>query len=721
MKKTHTCLLAVIVCLCVVCCGLAEGSYHSEWYDFLESSLCSGSYLDSSFLPLALTYGDAPQDIASLFETYGKTAPRCIIGKEDFSFFPEADGIIAVNNVVYRNNAMARFENCELNEMQIGDTWFNVSSFPGSFKEDMALRGGNTGAVVEVIVPEKGYQQLQEDAGKKIGSVVLSDDALPNAVAFYEMDGNRISGEYVIREIPIKSGEWHQDIYPNRAADGSFYVTDHIYLLVQQFGDTCYCSALTLYVSYDNRPCGTRSLLESYSALYPAEEENQTSHSDEYYEIRASLQNGTPVSTAVLRFAVSSGRVSDAELRDLYRELSLPYPLEPTPTPVPTPEPTPVPTPVPTPEPTPVPTPVPTPESTPVPTTTPTAVPTKAPTATPTATAKTDTDTGIWKVNYYVDEFNLPTTDGYITNNADDLVGSFNNSAATRATLKARWIIDSDSLAISLFEYGNNRVKGTSSSATYYNVTMRQADGTRVSMTATLYSSGDRLYFSSSDATKIKNAFKQNGQLSFYFERDDRSIETYTFTMNDTSGFANAWNQLLNAKAATPSPAPTPKPASLDPSYTGMWKINYYVDEFNLPTTDGYITNNADDLVGSFNNSAATRATLKARWIIDNDSLAISLFEYGNNRVKGNSISATYYNVTMRQADGTRVSMTATLYSSGDRLYFSSSDATKIKNAFKQNGQLSFYFERDDRSIETYTFTMNDTSGFANAWNQLFK
>ena len=154
-----------------------------------------------------------------------------------------------------------------------------------------------------------------------------------------------------------------------------------------------------------------------------------------------------------------------------------------------------------------------------------------------------------------------------------------------------------------------------------------------------------------------------------------------------------------------------------DPTDTGMWRIKYYVDEFNNPTSQAYIAGTA---VGTFSNSATTNNTLYVRWLIDKNDVAIVLYEYGSERVKS-SYDATDYSIVMLDPDGKKVSMTGKMYKGGDRIFISSEeDKTKVLEAFKRNGSVSFRItEMGNYATSSYLFKMNDTSYFSNAYDQL--
>lgn len=107
---------------------------------------------------------------------------------------------------------------------------------------------------------------------------------------------------------------------------------------------------------------------------------------------------------------------------------------------------------------------------------------------------------------------------------------------------------------------------------------------------------------------------------------------------------------------------PAPEPVKED------WIEGYYVDEFNEPTDDRYITN-YQRIKGVFSNSATTDSLLKVEFAIDEDSIGIFLYEYGDSLVK-NSFSNYNddYTVTVRNESGDEDVLKGAIYAGGDRV-----------------------------------------------------
>ncbi len=144
----------------------------------------------------------------------------------------------------------------------------------------------------------------------------------------------------------------------------------------------------------------------------------------------------------------------------------------------------------------------------------------------------------------------------------------------------------------------------------------------------------------------------------------------------------------------------------------GKWMSHYYVDNFQQPTNEWFITN-IEYVVGSFSNSATTNSKLNVQLLIDKDDVAFMLFEYGRSQVK-NSSSRYYneYDITMKDSAGKTTSLTGKIYAGGDRLIIDDKYKTTVLSALKGRGSVSFYIVRADRTTTTYLFTV-ECSNFA--------
>lgn len=157
--------------------------------------------------------------------------------------------------------------------------------------------------------------------------------------------------------------------------------------------------------------------------------------------------------------------------------------------------------------------------------------------------ANDPTNTGIWEVRYYVDEFQNPTDKGYISTKSP-VKGTFSNSATTDSELSVIWLIDKKNVAIKLAEYGRSIVK-SSYDTTSYSILMLDPDGKKVSMNGTMRRGGDRIYIEESNEATVLDALSRNGSVTFKITEEGKyASSSYLFKMEDTSFFSNAYNML---------------------------------------------------------------------------------------------------------------------------------------------------------------------------------
>ena len=145
------------------------------------------------------------------------------------------------------------------------------------------------------------------------------------------------------------------------------------------------------------------------------------------------------------------------------------------------------------------------------------------------------------------------------------------------------------------------------------------------------------------------------------------------------------------------------------------WIVKYYVDEFDLPTDDAYVTY-SDLLNGSFSNSATSDSFLYAKLLID-ESSTIMLYDYGEQQVK--SYSDEKYNIIILDSSGNKTSVYGTMYENGDRIYIASSYYDTVLDVLGSGGEINFYVEEADSSVNNYLFTVPDSSNFDKVFNSL--
>ncbi len=141
---------------------------------------------------------------------------------------------------------------------------------------------------------------------------------------------------------------------------------------------------------------------------------------------------------------------------------------------------------------------------------------------------------GIWEVREYVDEFELPTGDTYISNRVP-FVGKFNNSATTGSPLKVYLYYDDEYVWLRMFEYETYLVKNSFSKTEEYQVSLMDPQGQRYSLTGFMFSKSDRLSFDEKDSKTIVEALCQNGLVRFAIQGDNSK---YLFNVTDSTGFS---------------------------------------------------------------------------------------------------------------------------------------------------------------------------------------
>ncbi|MEG1196662.1 MAG: hypothetical protein RSE58_13900 [Clostridia bacterium] len=169
------------------------------------------------------------------------------------------------------------------------------------------------------------------------------------------------------------------------------------------------------------------------------------------------------------------------------------------------------------------------------------------------AAAPAATDTGIWEIKAYKDEFDMPTDRNFIVSSV--ITGSFSNSATTDSDLfaivafKKFADVDETYIQIALCEYGKYIVKNASSKARYYNAIVMDCDGNKTYFdsdrgTGPIMPGDDQeLYFADDkESQQIIDILKKGGTVRFaIIERDDSNTK-YLFSF-DATGFDVIYEQ----------------------------------------------------------------------------------------------------------------------------------------------------------------------------------
>ena len=149
---------------------------------------------------------------------------------------------------------------------------------------------------------------------------------------------------------------------------------------------------------------------------------------------------------------------------------------------------------------------------------------------------------------------------------------------------------------------------------------------------------------------------------------------------------------------------------------TGIWEIDYYVNEFGDKTKNGYIRNR-ESIKGNFSNTATQDSPLDVKFLISNSKdISIKLFEYaGNNPVK--AISSENYSVNIKDSEGKKYTLKAVNVS--DRFCFNEFDSRKIHSILMKGGQVQFWIEEDSNSTNQYKFIIDKADWYSNAYQKL--
>ena len=158
--------------------------------------------------------------------------------------------------------------------------------------------------------------------------------------------------------------------------------------------------------------------------------------------------------------------------------------------------------------------------------------------------SKQDKNVGVWQLGDYVDEFEQPNGEKFVTN-IDTIYGKFSNSATTDSVVEAQLLADKTyGISIILWEYGRNQVKNAFTYDDEYNITIRYADGSKESLTGAVYGGGgDRIMVTGDNAEILLNALRGDSDFSIYIADSNNAATNYLFTLSP-SNFAELYDQI---------------------------------------------------------------------------------------------------------------------------------------------------------------------------------
>ena len=204
---------------------------------------------------------------------------------------------------------------------------------------------------------------------------------------------------------------------------------------------------------------------------------------------------------------------------------------------------------------------------------------------------------------------------------------------------------------------------------------------------------------------------------------DDLSIPATVWGSDGSESIEADQFYTLSAAAGAAAPAGGDDSSSSAADTKGLWSVNYYVDDFQQPTEEWYITNETS-FTGTFSNRATTNSKLLVQVAVDEfegegKRVAFFLYEYGRNQVKNSSTNyVDEYTITMRGADGTDTSLSGTVYCGGDRLFIDDKYVDTVLNAMKGEGTLSFHIVEDEHTTTSYLFSM-ETDNFGSLYESV--
>lgn len=151
----------------------------------------------------------------------------------------------------------------------------------------------------------------------------------------------------------------------------------------------------------------------------------------------------------------------------------------------------------------------------------------------------------------------------------------------------------------------------------------------------------------------------------------------------------------------------------------GMFERGYYVDEFRQPTAEGYVATR-QLISGTFSNSATTDALLNAEIVADETDVAFFLYEYGRYQVKNpSSYYVDEYQIIIKTSDGTKHTVTGTVYCGGDRVLVDSKYVQNVLDILKSGKRISVYIAEKNNGTTSYLFEVS-TSNFAKEYKAMF-
>lgn len=155
-----------------------------------------------------------------------------------------------------------------------------------------------------------------------------------------------------------------------------------------------------------------------------------------------------------------------------------------------------------------------------------------------------------------------------------------------------------------------------------------------------------------------------------------------------------------------------------NPADLGMWTFKTEYDMFGLPTDNSYIVNKTKmtDISWVAYGSTYTKMAVEIR--TDKNDIRIHIFKYGDSALNGGYGGDTFH-VYILDSNNVRHTLYGTLpYKAIDGIRFNSQYEQELIDILSAGGTIRFVVV-EDYSGTTYNFTIQDATGFANAYAQL--
>lgn len=190
------------------------------------------------------------------------------------------------------------------------------------------------------------------------------------------------------------------------------------------------------------------------------------------------------------------------------------------------------------------------------------------------------------------------------------------------------------------------------------------------------------------------------------------ALSLYAISDDYITGYQAGYSDATNSKANK-----FPVGKKLGETSTGIWRINYFIDEFGDYTEDGYIT--TDTQYGTFSNSATRNDELAWIPIISGSEISFVLYEYERYQVTGHSYSPDKYKISIKKEDGSVI--TCRGENSDDRIYITENAKAFIDLLFAET-KIKIIIQKDNQYSTNTSYNLGtiDCSGFSNICKELF-